>query len=113
MINYSKRIGQEKSSLPIGMTPPFHSSPAYLHFCTYGFTMTCEELIKQGASLSAASAGRRTLGAATEVSLEYFQREREAGLYDGEWPLDFVDLLLGFCSPHLASGPFAMEHHHF
>lgn len=44
-----------------------------------------EELIKQGASLSAASAGRRTLGAATEVSLEYFQREREAGLYDGEW----------------------------
>jgi hypothetical protein len=69
------------------MTPPFHSSPAYLHFCTYGFTMTCEELIKQGASLSAASAGRRTLGAATEVSLEYFQREREAGLYDGEWPL--------------------------
>ena len=75
--------------------------------------MTCEELIKQGASLSTASAGRRTLGAATEVSLEYFQRERKAGLYDGEWPLDFVDLLLGFCSLHLASGPFAMEQHHF
>eukprot|EP00435_Cladocopium_sp_Y103_P068572 s344_g31.t1 len=48
-----------------------------------------QELIEQGASLSTASAGRRTLGAATEVGLEYFQREREAGLYDGEWPLDF------------------------
>jgi len=35
VINYSKRIGQEKSSLPIGMTPPFHLLPAYLHFCTW------------------------------------------------------------------------------
>ena len=60
--------------------------------------MTCEELLEQGASLSTASAGRRTLGPATEVGLDYFQREREAGLYDGEWPLGLV-LLVGFCSP--------------
>jgi len=43
-----------------------------------------EDLIQQGVSVGGATSASR-LGPAMEVGLEYFQREREAGLYDGEW----------------------------
>lgn len=45
-----------------------------------------EDLIQQGVSVGGSTSASR-LGPAMEVGLEYFQREREAGLYDSEWQL--------------------------
>lgn len=74
--------------------------------------------MRQGVSAPASSGAgaRRSLGPATEVSLQYFQREREAGLYDGEWQLDLewkVDELdrVGSCCPLIAKDFFRRTRH--
>ena len=50
-----------------------------------------QDLIQQGVSVPLGGVASSRLGPAMEVGLEYFQREREAGLYDGEWQLGLLE----------------------